>query len=65
MKIKIADSRQGESECKLLRKVTCGGECVVSGIMLRLRVRRKWSEVCSGETSTRSVLCVNNVQLVA
>ncbi len=46
----IADSR--ESERKLCRKVTCGGVCDVSGIMLRLRVRRKWSEVCSGVTST-------------
>ncbi len=35
----IADSR--ESECKLLRKVTCRGVCVVSGIMLRLRVKSK------------------------
>ncbi len=41
----IADSREGESERKLCRKVTCGGVCDVSGIMLRLRVRRKWSEV--------------------
>ncbi len=48
----IADSREGESEHKLRRKVTCGGVCDVSGIMLRLRVRRKWSEVCSGVTST-------------
>ncbi len=39
----IADSREGESERKLCRKVTCGGVCDVSGIMLRLRVRRKWS----------------------
>ncbi len=37
----IADCREGESERKLCRKVTCGGVCVVSGIMLRLRVRRK------------------------
>ncbi len=51
----IADSREGESERKLCRKVTCGGVCDVSGIMLRLRVRRKWSEVCGGVTSTRSV----------
>ncbi len=50
-----ADSWEGESERKLRRKVTCGGVCVVSGIMLRLRVRRKWSEVCSGVTSTWSV----------
>ncbi len=35
----IADSR--EAERKLCRKVTCGGVCDVSGIMLRLRVRRK------------------------
>ncbi len=48
----IADSREGESELKLCRKVTCGGVFDVSGIMLRLRVRRKWSEVCSGVTST-------------
>ncbi len=48
----IADSREGERECKLRRKVTCGGVCDVSGIMLRLRVRRKWSEGCSGVTST-------------
>ncbi len=48
----IADSREGESEPKLHRKVTCGGVSDVSGIMLRLRVRRKWSEVCSGVTST-------------
>ncbi len=37
----IKDSREGECEGKLHRNVTCGGECVVSGIMLRLRVRRK------------------------
>ncbi len=37
----IADSREGESERKLRRKVTCGGVRVMSGIMLRLRVRRK------------------------
>ncbi len=37
----IADSREGESERRLCRKMTCGGVCVVSGIMLRLRVRRK------------------------
>ncbi len=37
----IADSREGESERKLRRKVTCGGVCFVSGIMLRLRVRMK------------------------
>ncbi len=48
----IADSREGESERKLRRKVTCGGLFDVSGIMLRLRVRKKWSEVCSGVTST-------------
>ncbi len=51
----IADSREGESELRVCRKMTCGGVCVVSGIMLKLRVRRKWSEVCSGVTSTRSV----------
>ncbi len=43
----IADSREGESERKLRRKVTCGRVCDVSGIMFRLRVRKKWSEVCS------------------
>ncbi len=48
----IADSREGESERKLRRKVTCGGVCDVSGITLRLRVRRKGSDVCSGVTST-------------
>ncbi len=48
----IADSREGESEHNLRRKVICRGVCDVSGIMLRLRVRRKWSEVCSGVTST-------------
>ncbi len=37
----IADSREGESERKLRRKVTCRWVCVVSGIMLRLRERRK------------------------
>ncbi len=37
----IADSREGEKEHRLRRKMTCGGVCVVSGIMLRLRVRRK------------------------
>ncbi len=31
----IADSLEGESERKLRRKVTCGGVCDVSGIMLR------------------------------
>ncbi len=35
----IADSREGGSECKLRRKVTCGGVCDVSGIMLRLMLR--------------------------
>ncbi len=56
----IADSREGESEHNLRRKVTCGGVCDVSGIMLRLRVRRKWSEVCSGVTAHdlwSSVVC--------
>ncbi len=37
----IADTREGERERRLHRKVTCGGVCVVSGIMLRLRVSRK------------------------
>ncbi len=37
----IADSLEGESERKLHRKVTSGGVCDVSEIMLRLRVRRK------------------------
>ncbi len=37
----IADRREGESERRLCRKVTCGGVCVVSGTMLRLRVSRK------------------------
>jgi len=37
----IADSREGESEHRLHLKMTYGGVCVVSGIMLRLRVRRK------------------------
>ncbi len=46
----IADSREGESERKLRRKVTCGGVFDVSGIMLRLRVRRKWSEVENAHT---------------
>ncbi len=36
----IADSREGESS-KLRGKVTCGGVCDMSGIILRLRVRRK------------------------
>ncbi len=37
----IADSREGESERRLRRKMTCGGVSVVSGTKLRLRVRRK------------------------
>ncbi len=37
----IADSQEGESERRLLRKMTCGQLCVVSGTMLRLRMRRK------------------------
>ncbi len=37
----IADSQKGESERRLHRKMTCGGVCVVSGTMLRLRMRRK------------------------
>ncbi len=37
----IADSREGASERKLRRKVTSGGVSDVSGIRLRLRVRRK------------------------
>ncbi len=36
-----AESREGESEPSLHRKMTCGGVCVVSGTMLRLRVSRK------------------------
>ncbi len=36
----IADSREGERERRLCRKMTCGGVCVVLGTMLRLRVRR-------------------------
>ncbi len=47
-----AESREGESEPSLHRKITCGGECVVSGTMLRLKVSRKLSEVCSGVAST-------------
>ncbi len=30
----IADSREGESERRLRRKMTCGGVCVVSGTVL-------------------------------
>ncbi len=37
----IVDSREGESERRLRRKMTFGGVCVVLGTMLRLRVRRK------------------------
>ncbi len=37
----IADSWEGESEHRLRRKMTCGGVCVVSGTMMRLRVKRK------------------------
>ncbi len=37
----IADSQEGESERRLRRKMACGGVCVVSGTMLRLRMRRK------------------------
>ncbi len=48
----IADSWEDESERSLCQKVTYGGVYVVSGIVLRLRVSRKWSEVCSGVTST-------------
>ncbi len=36
----IAYSRECENEHTLRQKVTCGGVCDVSGIMLRLRVRR-------------------------
>ncbi len=35
------NSRKGESEHRLRRKMTCVGVCVVSGTMLRLRRRRK------------------------
>ncbi len=50
MKIKIADSRQGESECKLLQKVTCGGGmCCV----------RDHVEVKSEEEVVRGVQCRN------
>ncbi len=37
----IADSREGEIERRLHRKMTCGGVCVVSGTIMRLRVKRK------------------------
>ncbi len=47
--------------------MTCGGVCDVSGIMFRLRVRRKWSEVQGRNQHMISgaVSCVNKVQLVA
>ncbi len=45
----IADSREGESERKWR------GVCVVSGIMFRLRVRRKLSEVCSSAVFDTSI----------
>ncbi len=37
----IADSREGESEHRSHQKVTCDGVCVVTGIILRLKVSRK------------------------
>ena len=37
----IAESREDESVRRLCPKMTCGGVSDVSGIMLRLRVRRK------------------------
>ncbi len=52
----IADSREGESERKLRRKVTCGGVFDVSGIMLRLRVRKKLSHMGWSVLVTRDCL---------
>lgn len=49
------DRREGESERRLRRRVICGGVCVVSGVNIRLRVTRKWSEVCNGVTKVLSV----------
>ncbi len=37
----IADNREGESERRLRQKMTYGEVCVLSGNILRLRVRRK------------------------
>ncbi len=51
----IEDRREGESECRLRRKVTSGGACAMSGVSVRLEVMRKWSEVCSGVTNVLSV----------
>ena len=42
------DRRDGESEHRFRRKVTCVGVCAASGVSARLAVMRKWSEVCSG-----------------
>lgn len=39
----LEDRREGESERRLRRKVTCGGVCVMSGARLRLSVRRNFS----------------------
>jgi len=49
------DRSEGESERRFHRKVTCGGVCVELGVRLRLKVMRKWSEVCSGVTRVLSV----------
>ncbi len=51
----IEDRREGESERRLRRKVTCGGACAMSGVSVRLEVMRKWSEVCSGVANVLSV----------
>ena len=45
------DRWEGESERRFRLKVTC----VELGVRLRLKVMRKWSEVCSGVTSVLSV----------
>ncbi len=51
----IEDRREGESERRLRRKVTCEGACAMLGVSVRLEVMRKWSEVCSGVTNVLSV----------
>ncbi|XP_016115773.1 fibrillin-1-like [Sinocyclocheilus grahami] len=51
----IEDRRVGESERRFRRKVTCRRVCVLSGVSLRFKVMRKWSEVCNGVTKVLSV----------
>ncbi len=59
----IEDRREGESERRLHRKVTCGGACAMSGVSVRLEVMRKWSEVIKSDFKTHFRLNIKKCAL--